>query len=63
MNTALNDSRTDASGWVIGTIAGCTRTATSPPLDLLDDGQQLDDVAEAGGEGDVVAVMPVMPSR
>ena len=28
MNTALNDSRTEASGWVLGSIVGWTRTAT-----------------------------------
>ena len=28
MNTALNDSRTEASGWLTGSIVGCTRTAT-----------------------------------
>ena len=32
MNTALNESRTDASGWCDGTIAGCTRTAISPSI-------------------------------
>ena len=28
MKTALKASRTEASGWVLGTIAGCTRTET-----------------------------------
>ena len=45
MNTALNESRTDASGWCTGTIAGCTRTAISPST-LLGDREELDHVAE-----------------
>ena len=45
MNTALNDSRTDASGWCDGIIVGCTRTAT-PCGVLLGDREQLDHVAE-----------------
>ena len=45
MNTALNESRTEASGWRTGTIAGCTRTATVA-VELLGDREQLHDVAE-----------------
>ena len=52
MNTALNDSRTVASGWVDG-----DHRRVHPHRDLaverLDDGEQLHDVAEPAGEGDV----------
>lgn len=30
-NTALYAPRTEASGWVSGIIAGCTRAVTDPP--------------------------------
>ena len=53
-NTALKLSRTTASGWLIGTIAGCTRTPIVAVVRVaLGDREQLDDVAEPVGEGDV----------
>ena len=53
MNTALNEPRTDASGWRTGTIAGCTRTRDLA-VELLGDREQLHDVAELARRRDVV---------
>ena len=52
MNSALNESRTDASGCETGIIVGCTRTAT-PRVGLLGHREQLHRVAELGRRLDV----------
>ena len=62
MKTALNDSRTEASGWWSGTIAGCTRTATSPSRSSAT-ASSFTTYPRAAADSMSSDVMPVMPSQ
>ncbi len=62
MNTALNASRTDASGWCSGTIAGWTRTAISPSKSSAI-ASSFTTYPRSRADAMSSPVMPVMPSR
>ena len=63
-NTALYASRTPASGWVRGIIAGCTRTPTErPSSDRAQMASSLITYPIAAAPATSAAVISVMPSR